>query len=94
LEKQIEKLEKQLESLEKISPEQKSLDINSLDGVGFGIDYDAERKRYQLKVIKYDTNGKDAVVTETKDAGDTGVRAMFEAKKFISHYIDLIVQNN
>jgi len=92
LEREIRKLEEKIEKLE--ASESLSKDPKEFDGTGLAIDYDKEKKRYRLKVIKYDTMGTDAVVSEVRDAGDSGVRAMFEAKKFIAHYIDLIVQTN
>ena len=94
LERKIKKLEEIIEKLQSnqtvsAAPEGQT---PLMGGVGLGVDYDSEKKLYNLRVLNYAVNGEAAKVVETRRGGDSPLRAEFEIKKFFAHELNRILQ--
>lgn len=94
--KEIQELESRIKQLEDLvfnleNNAKEAILRENLDSSGFGLDYNPEKRTYNIRVIKYDSNSPDvAKIVDTVYAGDTSHRAMFELRKLITREIDLI----
>lgn len=92
----IERLEGRIRNLERLIERLKEEKVNGVDlarlsSVGFGVDYDEDKKRYNIRVIKYNPEDlREVQIVETRDGGDAVHRVEFEMKKFIVREINLI----